>query len=271
MTLEQQTRELADFLASCVTCVEPGQLLAFDEGVLQRLHDLERASQAWPTFRDRYTKLCFDLCAYTLEQSHVLRRVRHKPLGYGSDYLVLDGLYTLKGESFWDAFLIRQPLVQVVQQRHPKLTASSLLVSPIYRALLSLSHHEVYVLEREPEALPFIQSLLPRAHVFETLSGLSQRFQTVYAPYLLQILSAEKVLPTLSLLWQRVETGGVLIVCPLEPQHSLRPFMEWCLDWRLEYHSDTFLSEVARRLGATATLTWQGEWRRLELKKAESF
>jgi hypothetical protein len=120
--LEALIRDLADFLPQ-IGELPPQQ---FDEQLLSRVREIDTLSYAYPERRELLKKMCFDLCAYALDQSALLWRIRHKPSGYGGDVETLEMIYTGETHSqgvgkAWDAFVFRQGFLEIVMQRQKLL------------------------------------------------------------------------------------------------------------------------------------------------------
>jgi hypothetical protein len=270
--MEQRIKEIADFLPQGRTLPQD----MFDETLFQKLRDLESAAQTQPQLRDVFRKRCFDMCAFELNSSPLLRRIRYKPLGYAGDFEVFNMLFQKGEKTFWDAFIHRQQEVQDIGRMTLPANLlkdqqqTLLLLDPIYsRVSQKVLRHNLYILESEPKALAFAKTVLVQAHFYERLEPALHGLDLIYAPYLLHCLRQEGVGQVLQNFWQRLNPGGTLVLYHLQEQHTLRLFMQWCLDWTLEYHPLAGLETLARQFESTLTLTQQGIWWRLELKKSE--
>ena len=120
--LEALIRDLADFLPQ-IGELPPQQ---FDAELLTRVREIDTLSRSYPERRELLKKMCFDLCAYALDQSALLWRIRHKPSGYGGDVETLEMIYTGETHSqgvgrAWDAFIFRQSFLDIVRQRQKLL------------------------------------------------------------------------------------------------------------------------------------------------------
>lgn len=257
-------------VAACLPLGRQSSSQDFDLSLFANLKQLENASQQQPGLRDVFRKRCFDLCAFELDSSPLLRRIRYKPLGYAGDFEMMDMLYHPTGDNtLWTTFLQRQKVVQAFRQiAAPHLTGSSLLlVRPIYRSLEQLSDYSLHVLEPEPKALNFAKTFLPRAKFYGSLEEAMPQIDFIFVPYALHRLPRGRAEQFLVSLWQNLSPGGTLLLYQLEPCHSLRFFMEWCLDWTLEYHEVTWLQSFLADLGGTVTAEQYDPWWRLEVSK----
>ena len=267
--LEQAIRRFADELGQHTT-LSPNQ---FDTWLRDRLEGLERLALPQPSLRDAFRKQCFDLCAYTLDSSYVLRRLRYKPLGYGGDYEAFDALYQSEGISFWDAFAKRQNAVKEFHQvaQLPLTSSRVLLVRPVYRGLVNnlTTFEQIDIVEPEPEAIQFAKELFADVSIsfYERLEEGHHTYDGIYAPQLLNRLSSDALPTVLSVLWERLEPGGVILLYQLQPTYALRLFMKWCLDWTLEYHEQSHLENLCQTLAASVRVEQHGDWLRLELQK----
>ncbi len=259
--LEQAIRDLASFLPQG----KQMPMEVFSNELKQKLTEVEDLSQKQPGLRDMYRKLCFDLCAYELDGCFILRRLRYKPLGYGGDFEVLDKLYTGTGTTFWDAFLQHQESVQVFQEFEIPKASKILFLSPVYRLLQNLET-KVSIVEYESQAIQFARGFTS-IEFYDSLDTIDKHVELVYAPFLLHRLHPESVSEIVKYLWQKLQPEGSIVFYQLDCNHSLRWFMEWCLDWTLYYHDVKLLKKIAKNIKANITIAVEGEWARLELKK----
>jgi hypothetical protein len=260
--LEQAIRALATFLPQG----KQMPIAAFDQAVCQRLQEIETLSRKHLGLRDMYRKLCFDLCAYELDGSFILRRLRYKPLGQGGDFEALDKLYLGTGTTFWDAFLQYQQSVKFFQEFQIISSASPILfLSPVYRVLQN-SQADISIVDYESQRIHFAKSFA-RLDVYGNLDEINKQFGLIYAPYLLHRVRPESLAEMIKYLWQKLEPSGCLALYQLSATHHLRWFMEWCLDWVLYYHHEKTLKKLANTLKAELKLEVVGEWSRLEFRK----
>lgn len=247
----------------------------FDQTLFKKLSELETATQQQPHLRDVFRKRCFELCAFELNSSPLLRRIRYKPLGYPADFEVLEMLFARSEPTFWETFIQRQGEVQDVQHvtLPPELLARQgqtlLLLNSMYSSVQTIAvGHHLHVLEPEPKALEYAKTILTGAHFYERLEPALHSFDIIYAPYLLHRLHSHSAEQVLQDLWQRLKPGGTMVLYHLQEQHDLRLFMQWCLDWTLEYHDLARLETIAQRFESDLVMQQQGQWWRLELQKS---
>ncbi len=279
--LEQHIGELADFLSRGPSL----PFERFDKSLRERLGAIEALSQTQPALRDAYRKRCFDLCAFALDSSPILRRLRYKPLGSRGDFEALEQLYTGTKTTFWDEFAQQQDIVQGLRNSQYLAEARSSLSNNSRVLLLNPVYHEIqevflsqaattalYCVDAEPKALDLAKTLLDNAspnslYFYERLGEVRGSFDFIYAPYVLHCLGADSAGKLLAEVCSRLGPGGSILLYQLQANHSLKAFMEWCLDWTLYYHHEASLQALCQPLAATLTLHQQGSWLRLVLRK----
>jgi hypothetical protein len=258
--LEALIRDLADFLPQ-ITELPPQQ---FDAELLSRVREIDALSHAYPERRELLKKMCFDLCAYALDQSSLLWRIRHKPSGYGGDVETLEMIYTGETHSrgvgkAWDAFIFRQGFLEIVAQRQKLLrdalrekcarqdNVSVLSIAAHVRDFLQVAKFApectrrtlFYCLELEVKAMTYYKKLLENEPLnvqwdnrdIATLS-LEQSFDLIWLPRSLLYLNDEAVVMLVRKLWNLLAAKGTLLVVAVQPSDA-QVLLEWCTGWTL--------------------------------------
>ncbi len=258
--LEGLIRELADFLPRILELPEE----QFDAELLARVREIESRSRSFPERRELLKKMCYDLCAYALDQSDLLWRIRHKPFGYGGDFETLEMLYTGETHSqgvgkAWDAFVFRGGVLEMVAQRQKLLRdalrekcasqeqVSVLSIAAHIRDILQVSklspecmkRSSFYCLEPEVKAITFYKKLLgdnPLKVQWDsrdiTTTSLERGFDLIWLPRSLPYLNDEAVMLLFRKLWGLLNAAGVLLIAASPPsEHHL--LLEWCTGWKL--------------------------------------
>jgi hypothetical protein len=259
--LEALIRDLADFLPQISEL--PPQ--SFDAELKARVREIDTLSRPYPERRELLKKMCFDLCAYALDQSSLLWRIRHKPSGYGGDVETLEMLYTGETHSqgvgkAWDAFIFRQGFLELVAQRQKLLrdalrekcarqeTISVLSIAAHVRDFLQVAKFApdcagrtlFYCLELETKAITHYKKLLAD---YETLNvqwdnrdlttlSLERRFDLIWLPRSLLYLHDEAVIVLVRKLWNLLAAKGTLLVVAVQPSEA-QVLLEWCTGWTL--------------------------------------
>jgi Nodulation protein S (NodS) len=259
--LEALIRDLADFLPQ-ISELPPQQ---FDLEIRSRVREINTLSHAYPERRELLKKICFDLCAYALDQSALLWRIRHKPSGYGGDVETLEMIYTGETHSqgvgkAWDAFIFRQGSLEIVAQRQKLLrdalrekctrqeNVSVLSIAAHVRDFLQVAKFApdcarrtlFYCLELETKAITHYKKLLAGyedlnvqwdTRDLATLS-LERNFDLIWLPRSLLYLNDEAVVVLIRKLWNLLSTNGTLLVVAVQPSDA-QVLLEWCTGWTL--------------------------------------
>jgi hypothetical protein len=258
--LEALIRDLADFLPQ-ISELPPQQ---FDAELLARIREIDTLSQDYPERRELLKKMCFDLCAYALDQSSLLWRIRHKPSGYGGDVETLEMIYTGETHSqgvgkAWDAFIFRQGFLDIVAQRQKLLrdalrekcarqeNVSVLSIAAHVRDFLQVAKFApecarrtlFYCLELETKAMSYYKKLLEHERLnvqwdnrdLATLS-LERSFDLIWLPRSLLYLNDEAVVLLIRKLWNLLAAKGTLLVVAVQPSDA-QILLEWCTGWTL--------------------------------------
>ncbi len=259
--LEALIRDLADFLPQ-ISELPPQQ---FDLEIRSRVREIDTLSRAYPERRELLKKMCFDLCAYALDQSSLLWRIRHKPSGYGGDVETLEMIYTGETHSqgigkAWDAFIFRQGFLEVVAQRQKLLrdalrekcarqeNVSVLSVAAHVRDFLQVAKFApectrrtlFYCLEQETKAITHYKKLLAGNESLNiqwdsrdsTTLFLERSFDLIWLPRSLLYLNDEAVIVLIRKLWNFLSAKGTLLVVAVQPSDA-QTLLEWCTGWTL--------------------------------------
>jgi hypothetical protein len=263
--LEGLIRDLAAFLPQILDL--PAFL--FDAELSARVKQIDARSRHYPERRELLKKMCFDLCAYALDQSELLWRIRHKPFGYAGDVEVLEMLYTGETHSqgvgrAWDAFVFRQRLLTMLLQRREKFgkvlrevcirqsQVSVLSIAASVRDFLQIIKDTpdcakkslFYCLEPEAKAIAHYKKLLANNKstnfIWEnravTSLSLERTFDLIWLPRSLPYLNDEEVTLLVRNLWTLLSKGGVLLIAASQyPDEHL--LLEWCTGWTLVQRS----------------------------------
>jgi SAM-dependent methyltransferase len=269
--LETLIRELAAFLPQ-ITALPSS---AFYDQLLARVREIDVLSRQYPERRELFKKMCFDLCAYALDQSALLWRIRHKPFGYGGDFETLEMLYTGETHSkgvgkAWDEFVIRGSRALMLQRQHHFAQAFETLCqrrgqhSIPHLSILSISANVrdfLRAIQAAPEcarrSLFFCQESEPKAisHYKKMLAEVSKAsatfvwdsrdvltlsfersFDLIWLPRSLPYLSDESVITLLKKLRTLLRPGSVLLVAAAQSEEG-RMLLEWCTGWTLYQRS----------------------------------
>lgn len=258
--LETLIRDLAAFLPK-ITELPPPQ---FDAEFIAQVKSIEELSWHYPERRELLKKMCFDLCAYALDQSSLLWRIRHKPSGYGGDVETLEMIYTGETHSqgvgkAWDAFIFRQGFLEIVAQRQKLLqdalrekcarqeNVSVLSIAAHVRDFLQVAKVApectrrtlFYCLELEVKAMTYYKKLLEH----ETLTvqwdnrdlatlPLERDFDLIWLPRSLLYLNDEAVVVLIRKLWNLLSPKGTLLLVAVQPSDA-QVLLEWCTGWTL--------------------------------------
>jgi hypothetical protein len=259
--LETLIRDLADFLPMITELSPQG----FDLEIRSRVREIDTLSHAYPERRELLKKMCFDLCAYALDQSSLLWRIRHKPAGYGGDVETLEMIYTGETHSqgvgkAWDAFIFRQGFLEIVAQRQKLLrdalrekcarqeNVSVLSIAAHVRDFLQVAKFPpectrrtlFYCLEPEVKAVAHYKKLLVGNEMLNvqwdnrdlaTLS-LERSFDLIWLPRSLLYLNDEAVVMLIRKLWGLLAAKGTLLVVAVQPSDA-QILLEWCTGWTL--------------------------------------
>jgi hypothetical protein len=259
--LEALIRDLADFLPQ-ISELPPQQ---FDAEIRSRVRELDTLSRAYPERRELLKKMCFDLCAYALDQSSLLWRIRHKPAGYGGDVETLEMIYTGETHSrgvgkAWDAFIFRQGFLEIVAQRQKLLrdvlrekcahqeNVSALSVAAHVRDFLQVAKLApacakktlFYCLEPEVKAITYYKKLLAGNETLNiqwdnrdlTTLSFERGFDLIWLPRSLLYLGDEAVIVLVRTLWNLLAAKGTLLVVAVQPGEA-QVLLEWCTAWTL--------------------------------------
>jgi extracellular factor (EF) 3-hydroxypalmitic acid methyl ester biosynthesis protein len=268
--LETLIRDLAAFLPRITEL--PAR--EFDAAILAQVKSIDELSWQYPERRELLKKMCFDLCAYALDQSSLLWRIRHKPFGYAGDFETLEMLYTGETHSQgvgkdWDAFVFRQGVMKSVlvrqqlfsdvftevcqrkiYQASPQLSVLSIAASArdflqaIERSPRCAKQSLFYCLEPEAKAITRYKKLLTNvtdvtfmwdSREVENVS-LERRFDLIWLPRSLPYLSDERVIALVRKLWALLRSRGVLIIASSQNSDE-QILLEWCTGWTLHQRS----------------------------------
>jgi hypothetical protein len=276
--LETLIRDLAEFLPH-ITELPPA---VFDGELRARVRQIDSLSTQYPERRELLKKMCFDLCAYALDQSALLWRIRHKPFGYGGDFETLEMLYTGETHSqgfgkAWDEFVLRgsRPLMLQRQQHFAKAfeilcqrfipSLSVLSISANARDFLSAMNAApecakqslFFCQESEPKAITHYKKMLAEvsssaSFVWENRDVLTlsheRTFDLIWLPRSLPYLSDESVIALLQKLWTLLHRGGVLLVAASQSDDE-RMLLEWCTGWTLYQRSQGAMKALFLQAG----------------------
>lgn len=279
--LETLIRDLAAFLPQ-ITDLPP---LQFDAEFVARVRQIEALSRHYPERRELLKKMCFDLCAYALDQSALLWRIRHKPSGYGGDFEMLEMLYTAETHSqgvgkAWDAFIFRRRMLQTVSQRQQLFAdafkekcegrgqVSVLSIAASARDFLQLirlapecaRRSFFYCLEPEVKAITHYKKLLADvtdvtflwdSRDMQTLS-LERTFDLIWLPRSLPYLSDEQVIGVIGKLWGLLSVEGSLLVTTSAYSDDYL-MLEWCAGWLLYGRSSERVNALLLQAGIPET------------------
>lgn len=279
--LETLIRELAAFLPN-ISELPPAQ---FDTEFIARVRQIEALSRHYPERRELLKKMCFDLCAYALDQSALLWRIRNKPSGYGGDYEMLEMLYTGETHSqdsgrAWDAFIFRRKMAQTVLQRQQffadafqatcetRRQVSVLSIAASARDFLRVFQlvpdcvrkSFFYCLEPEAKAVTHYKKLLALvsdvtfvwdSRDIEVLT-LERKFNLIWLPRSLPYLSDEQVMMVVRKLWGLLEAKGRLLMTTSEAGDDYL-MLEWCARWTLYGRSSEKMNALLLQAGIPET------------------
>jgi hypothetical protein len=294
LKLETLIRELAAFLPQITEL--PADM--FDAELLARVKQIDSLSEQYPERRELLKKMCFDLCAYALDQSALLWRIRHKPFGYSGDFETLEMLYTGETHSqgvgkAWDEFVLRGSRRLVLQRQqhfskafetlcqrgeHSLSGLSILSISANVRDFLSAIGVAPDCAKRslffchEPETKAILHYKKMLAEVSEasasfiwdsrevpTLSS-GRSFDLVWLPRSLPYLNDESVITLLRHLWTLLKRSGVLLVAASQSDNE-RMLLEWCTGWRLYQRSPEAMRVLFLQAGVPeSAIRFEGCW-----------
>ncbi|MEZ5962639.1 MAG: class I SAM-dependent methyltransferase [Planctomycetota bacterium] len=224
----------------------------------------------------------------------MIRRSQEKPRGYPGDAVLLDYIYRLRdagdatdlGRAVWDHTTATRPAALAVQARRRILARSldALTARPAgqRRALVVACGHfregrlssalrdgvldEVVCLDSDQASLAVVTSEWKHRPVRAVARSATRllgaddlgTFDLVYSAGLYDYLEAPFARRLTSSLFDRLRTGGQLLICNFVPQIYDAAYMESFMAWRLIYRTEAELAGLAdeipldQRSGCTA-------------------
>jgi len=278
-------------MRECLRIINDVQSYKAEDFLTQCFSALGEFNEALKEYSDenRIRQQFFDACDI-LDSSLMHYRMRHKPLGYAGDYLLIDWMYTKKTKPsgighHWDevfhlyqgsrAVCNRKDMCEKVLRETASEKSYSFNVLNIgcgscrdmYEAIDHLPRGEgeiglLHCVDQDPEALIYAKSLMSgfqnkKQVVWECRNALRLRpevkYDLIWSAGLFDYLNDRLVVFLLSRMWSWLKSGGRIVFGNFHPRNPSRFPMELCGQWFLIHRTEHDLMELVKTAGIPAS------------------